>query len=168
MQFQVPQFVETESKIFWVFTIGQFFYAAATVLVSILLFDILSIAVWAPITIILIGSSVVIAVHKINGRPITAFVLAAFSYFWGDRYFSSKVQAIRPSPITAEIKPASPQKTPLKNLFRLLTTSTNPVPKRETPFGPEFSRQQAVAKERYEILRKITGEKEVARRIDYR
>jgi len=168
MQFQIPQFVETESKIFWVFTIGQFFYAAATVLVSILLFDILSLAVWAPITIILIGSSVVIAVHKINGRPITAFARAAFSYFWGNRYFSSKVQAIKPSPVTVEIETGLPKEAPLKNLFRLLTTSANPVPKREAPFGPEFSRQQSVAKERYEILRKITGEKEVAKRIDYR
>lgn len=167
MQFQVPQFVETESKIFWVFTIGQFFYAAATVLVSILLFDILSIAVWIPIAIILIGSSFVIAVQKINGRPITAFARAAFSYFWGDRYFSSKVQ-VALAPVPTEITPAQPQKTPLKNLFRSLTTSMNPVPKREAPFGPEFSRQQAVAKERYEILRKITGEKEIAKRIDYR
>lgn len=170
MQAQVPQFIETESKIIWNFTLGQFFYATLTLLISFGLYKILNLAVALPLIALLLGSAVAIAVVKVNGRPITAFLQASFGYFWGNRYFSSKLAAFptRPAavPVVPAAKPAA-KESPLKNIFRLITTSTSPVAKREAAFSPGLAREQAAARERYEILRKITGEKEVAKRIDY-
>jgi hypothetical protein len=169
MQAQVPQFIETESKIIWNFTLGQFFYATLTLLISFGLYKILNLAVALPLIVLLLGSAVAIAVVKVNGRPITAFLQASFGYFWGNRYFSFKLVApVRPVtvPVVPATKPMA-KESPLKNIFRLITTSTSPIAKREASFSPGLSREQAAARERYEILKKITGEKEVAKRIDY-
>jgi len=50
----------------------------------------------------------------------------------------------------------------VKKLMVNLITSRNPIPKREKT-GYSFQN-----KERFSALRKITGEKEIARRVDYR
>jgi hypothetical protein len=58
MQFQVPQFIETEDKIIGPLTLKQFFYVAAAALVSFSLFFVLATWLWLLITIILGGVAV--------------------------------------------------------------------------------------------------------------
>jgi hypothetical protein len=57
----------------------------------------------------------------------------------------------------------------LKNLLDRLTTSREAIPQRERPL-PEVLKatSEKNIKERYELIKKITGDSEVARRIDYR
>ncbi len=89
MQFQVPQ-LETESRIVGPFSIVQFIYIALSALVCFLLFSILEPWLWFIVSAVIIGSALAIALIKINGRPMHAFLLAALNYFWQPKRFALK------------------------------------------------------------------------------
>jgi hypothetical protein len=163
MQFQVPQFIETESKIIWFLSLRQFFYIAASLAIVYILFFSLEFFLWVIIAPVVAGVGVSLALIKINGRSMPYFLSLVFGYFW-----SPKVYLLR-EPAAATRKPSAlARPSSLKELFQKITTSSSPIPKRESSFLANLSQRQAKIKERYELLRKITGEKEVARRIDYR
>lgn len=92
MQFQVPQF-ETENKLVGPFTVIQFVYVGVAAALSFLLFPILTTWFWFIISSFLVGSSLVIALMKVNGRPMPVFMLAAFRYLW-----EPKVLTLKPKP----------------------------------------------------------------------
>ena len=56
----------------------------------------------------------------------------------------------------------------LKGLRQWLQTSKTALPKREKPLIRDLAGSEKQFKDRYEVIRRLTGEKEVARRIDYR
>lgn len=89
MQFQVPQ-IETESRIVGPFSIVQFIYIALSALVCFLLFSILEPWLWFIISAIVVGSTLAIALVKVNGRPLHIFLLAALHYFWQPKRFALK------------------------------------------------------------------------------
>jgi phosphate/sulfate permease len=81
MQFQVPQFIEVEDKIFGPLTFRQFTYlagAAGVVVIFYLLFRsfIIAILISAPI----IGLALALAFYKVNNRPFIHALEAAFNY----------------------------------------------------------------------------------------
>lgn len=84
-----------------------------------------------------------------------------------------KFPALRPLEIPAEsvvvkrkvLKEYLPDMPSVKNLMLNLMTTKSPIPKREKPHLLNWGQ---IPKEKFEILKKITGEKEVARRVDYR
>ena len=168
MQFQVPQFIETESKIIGPFGLMGFFFFAAAVLVSYLLFYLLEFYLWIISSAVILGLALFLVLGKVNGRPAPVFLIAVFNYLWEPKVYifePEKAPAVTESAFTT--KPPK-QMSSFKELLQKITTSSNPIPKREAAFAPELSQQQSKIKERYEVLRKITGEREIARRIDYR
>lgn len=171
MQFQVPQFIETEDKIVGPFTLRQFLYIAFAGVISFILFFSLALWLWFILTFILAGISASLAFIKINGRPLIVIVQAAFKYTW-----SPKIYALKPLPpqtapqirATAE-KKQLPVLGGIKGLLEKMATSKEAVPKRERTIAPgNFGIPQREIRERYEVIKRITGEREVARRIDYR
>ncbi len=180
MQFQVPQFIETETKIWGPFNIVTFFYFGASVLISYFLFFVFEFYLWIILAGILIGSAFAFALIKINGRHIAIVALAAFQYIWLPKtYHKKQTSTIKPSEtklkiaqptiiFTSETPKVTTRTSPLRDLLEKLNTSLTPIPKREFSFEPEFLKQQAIQKERYEVIKKITGERKIAKRIDYR
>ncbi len=176
MQFQVPQFIETEDKIVGPFTLRQFIYIAVATVIIFLLYFILALWLWGVLALVLEGSALALALLKINGRPMPVFTAAAFSYVWRPRVYEFRatvaVPVISVVPVVPKPYAVTPQPglgTGLRNLLDRMTTSKEAIPQREQPL-PEVlkaSSRESV-KERYELIRKITGEGEVARRIDYR
>ncbi len=80
MEFQVPQFIEVEDKIFGPLTILQFIYLAGGVGFFVAMW--LLLPLWAAI---LLGAPVALfgaglAFVKINNRPLMAMLEAAFDY----------------------------------------------------------------------------------------
>lgn len=59
-------------------------------------------------------------------------------------------------------------KSRLDSLWEQLKTSKEPIPKREKKMEPSILDRVKSSKERFEMMRKITGEQEMARRVDYR
>lgn len=173
MQFSVPQFIEFESKIVGPLTIRQFLFIAVPSLISFVLFFVLVLPVWILVAAILISIGVSFAFVKIAGRPLYKVVLYAFSYFWQPRLFLWKMPIARETIPTIpsvqhrrqQLKDIIPDFSKVGKLWQDLTTRKEPIPQRE-----KIHSKKSIAdiQEQYQVFRRITGEKEVARRVDYR
>lgn len=189
MQFQVPQFIETEDKIVGPLTLKQFLYLAGAGGVSFFFFFFIQTWLWMIMTVFLgvIGAS--LAFIKANGRPLPVMLRSALAYYWKPRLFlwqRKKGMAKETLPeLGSEKKPKIPWGerlavgAQLKGIFEKLQTSRAPVPKRENGSArtPALSAHPAPTgavepqkrkKERFESWRKITGAPEIAKRVDYR
>jgi hypothetical protein len=80
MQYQVPQFIEIEDKIFGPLTFKQFLYvgggAAIGFITWVTLPKLLAILIGGP----LVGFFMAAAFYKVNGRPFLVFVEGAIKY----------------------------------------------------------------------------------------
>lgn len=169
MQFQVPQFIETEDKIVGPLTLKQFLYFAIAGGISFLLFFFLSLPFWIFVVIILTTIAAAFAFINVNGRPLSTAAFSALGFYWQPRFYlwqksqeKEQVPTIKEGPKITQIK------SKIDDLWDRLQTSKEPIPKREKPISPVIAEQARASKEQFETMRKITGEKEVARRIDYK
>ena len=179
MQFQVPQFIETEDKIVGPLTLKQFGYVGVAGLIIFVLRYVFSPLPWLFISGILAILAVGLAFAKVNGRPLITFVAAFMDSVW-----KPKVYVFSPSPAVHAVESAGPQitingpakstvsKKPLfggiKGLRNWIATSKTAIPRREKPLPRDFGRPQKEFKERYEIIRKMSGEREAVKRVDFR
>ncbi len=87
MQFQVPQFIEVEDKIFGPLTFKQFIYLAGGAGASYLLYRMLPGFISLPV-ILAIGALVAaLAFMEWNGRPLITGLESAFYYFTRSRLY---------------------------------------------------------------------------------
>ncbi len=179
MQFQVPQFIDTEDKVVGPLTIRQFAYIGAALGLSSLFLFVSEIWFWPIISIPIIGVGAMLAFGKVNGRPISIYFKALFQSIWAPSVylFTPKEQKkpIAPSKIKLATPKTKREAPPLpesnlggiKNLWQQINTSKNAIPKREMAL-PSQAQSFSQFKERFEAIRQVTGEREVAKRVDYR
>lgn len=171
MQFQVPQFIETEDKIVGPLTLKQFVYVAIAAGVSFLLFFIVATWLWFVLTVFLATIAFSLAFIKINGQPMVRVMFSAAKFFWQPQTFVWQPEAQRRAAVgaTTPTKPGgfSLQSIvagmALRNTWQKVQTGTVRKPGEVSPnqIGEKI-------KERYQIFEKITGERQAARRVDYR
>lgn len=175
MQFQIPQFIEVENKIVGPLSLKQFFFIAAAGGISFMLFFVLAMWLWVIITLILGATAVSLAFIRYNGQPLYRVAWTAFGFFWKPRLYlwqrQPKEKNVAIPEVSVEIKRKNLENffsgvPSVKKLWQDLMTTKQPIPKREkeiktTDWGGK-------KKERFQIFTKLTGEKEAARRIDYR
>lgn|SRR3989344_3537591 len=113
-QFQVPQFIETESKIVGPLTLKQFLYIAAAGLTCFLLFFVLKFFIWVILTMIIGGLGAAFAFFKYNGRPLPVILKSAFLYYWNPRLYLWQREEAKPVVPKFQI-PTSPE-TPASKL----------------------------------------------------
>lgn len=181
-QFEVPQFIDVESKIVGPLTLKQFAFLAVPGLIAFFLFFVLSRFIWIIVAIILAGAAISFAFIKIGGRPMYLITLYALKFFWQPKLYLWKRALIQenisiPAPVAAQkvvekrnaLKSAtsgiSGSIASVSKLWQDLTTSKNPIPKRE-----KVVPQKSISdiKEQFMVFKKISGEKEIAKRVDYR
>lgn len=80
MQFQIPQFIEVEDKIFGPLTFRQFVYLAGGLGLGYLLWRVLPLFISAPLIIGAIALAAALAFMQYNGRPFILAMEYAFSY----------------------------------------------------------------------------------------
>lgn len=87
MQFEVPQFIEIEDKIFGPFTWRQFLYLGGGGAVAVVLFLtvhwIFFLMIGVPIGLF----AAALAFYPINNRPFSYFVESAYNYFRGQKMY---------------------------------------------------------------------------------
>jgi len=108
MEYQVPQFIEVEDKIFGPFTLKQFIYVAGGVgLCAIVL---LYLPLWLGIIIALpVGAfTMALAFYKINNKPFVEIMEAAFNFYIGDRLYLWKKEKNKPTEAPVAVKPIDP------------------------------------------------------------
>lgn len=186
-QFQVPQFIETEDRVIGPLTWKQFAYVAAAGAVSVILFLVLTPLLWFLLTLIVAAIAIPLAFVPVNGRPMIVFLRALFDNIWRPKIYvfqprssrkETELAALPPKLVkerrglSLEIPkidlPSLPKIEGLKGLRQWLQTSKTALPKREKPLVKDLAGPQKQFKERYEVVRRLTGEKEAARRVDYR
>jgi hypothetical protein len=80
MQFQVPQFIEVEDKIFGPFTFRQFIYLGGGLGLSYILFRLLPLLIAFPFIAGVMALALALAFFKYNGRPFILAMESAFFY----------------------------------------------------------------------------------------
>ncbi len=172
MQFQVPQFIDTEPKIIGPFTLKQFFYIGGAGALSFLCFFIFTFVLWVIITVFLAAAAAALAFLKINAQPMPIIVTHAVKYLLGPRLYlwRRKEEIIKGATETRREKPkvTAEKESPLASLLVALTTTTHPIEQRERPTAPGFFDRFSPQKLQFQTLRRTTGERESARRVDYR
>ncbi len=117
MQFQVPQFIEVEDKIFGPFTFKQFVYIAGGLGLSYLVWRLLPKFVAAPLLLGVMGFSVALAFMQYNGRPFMVAIETAFFYLIHTKLYLWNN----------------------KTKKRLEETRLNPLPSQENLYVPKLS-----------------------------
>jgi len=167
MQFQVPQFIETEDKIIGPLTLRQFLYVVGAGGLSFILFFTVEMWLWILLSIFLMAISLSLAFVKIGGRSLIHIGLSAFGFYWRPQAYvwqpeHPEVQKNKES-MQAVAKPGSSIEDiisglALKNVWRNLQTGTKTSAKQFT----------GKLEERYEVFQRLSGERRAARRVDYR
>ncbi|MEX2054102.1 MAG: PrgI family protein [Candidatus Colwellbacteria bacterium] len=177
MQFQVPQFIETEDKVVGPLSLRQFAYIGVAAGISSLLLFVIELWLWVLISFPIFGVGALMAFGKVNGRPISMFIKSLFQSIWAPSVYIFSPKEADPQELPKIIQtqqaPRVAREVPkpdfqgIKNLWEKINTSKTAIPKREKSL-PSQSQSFAQFKERFEAVREVTGEREVAKRIDYR
>lgn len=160
--FQVPQFIEQKPKIIGPLTLEQFLYIAAAGGLSFLAFYIFNFFFWFLLTILLLGAAVGLAFVKINGQTMPVIIKSAISFLWRPRTYTwqravaETVLDIKELEKLEEVRSKMSIQEKLKSTALNITTGKIFSPKK-------FKKEQ----ERYEVVTYLTGEKEIAKRVDF-
>lgn len=165
MQFQVPQFIETEDKIVGPLSLRQFGYVGGAGIVSFLLFFAVKTWVWAVSSVFLAAVALLFAFLKINGQPLQKVLRAAAAFFLRPQIYAWQPE--KPRAKKEEELKSSGFEDFLSSIVSGLTLKRT-WQTLQTSGPPEARRRIGGKRERFEIFRRLSGAQEVARRVDYR
>lgn len=167
MQFQVPQFIETEDKVVGPLSLRQFMYIGIGGLVCAVFYFFVQPWLFVIATIVIMGGVIAIAFIKVNGQPFTKILAAALNFYW-------KPQAYVWKPGTAPVvkRQAEPSGISLEAIASGMALhkswenlqNGSPTPQRTSAAELVEKRMN----QRYQILEKTTGDRQAAKRVDYR
>ncbi|MFH1246339.1 MAG: PrgI family protein [Candidatus Liptonbacteria bacterium] len=167
MQYQIPQFIETEDKIIGPLSLRQFLWVGGGLGITMILYFALSFTVWVPIAILFTATGAAMGMIKINGRQLPEVVMNAARFYWQPRTYTWQPETKAPAAGEAAPKEAMFSLESIAAGMNLSHTwekvQTGTVESKE-----KGERAVAQMKERYQVLKKMSGEREAARRIDYR
>lgn len=168
MRFLVPQFIEVEDKIVGPLTLKQFLYIGSSVGLSLLLFFIVQPWLWLILSILMISGAAVLSLVKVNGQPFIKVIISAIGFYWRPQTYvwQEKQKSTVKSPETEKSENnLSLEKIvagiSLKRSWQNLQTGSKVV-------AEEGRLKARRISERYEIVHKISGDRQAARRVDYR
>lgn len=105
MQFQVPQFIEVEDKIFGPLTFKQFVFVGGGIGFSYLFWRVLPLYAAAPLIIGSLGLTLALAFMQYNGRPFIIALETGFYYLIHGKLYlwnnDEKRREIEPKHVTA-------------------------------------------------------------------
>jgi hypothetical protein len=105
MQFQVPQFIDTEDKIVGPLTLKQFGFIAAGGILSAILYFSVQPWLWVIGSIIIFGAAIALAFVKIEGRPFINVLISAFNFYWRPQtYIWQPEKPVITRPVAHEMK----------------------------------------------------------------
>lgn len=102
MQFQVPQFIEVEDKIFGPLTFKQFIYIGGGAGACYILWRVLPLLIAAPLIMVVAGLAAGLAFFQFNGRPfIIALENGFFFLIRGKLYLWNNTSKAKKAPVSA-------------------------------------------------------------------
>ncbi len=114
MEYQVPQFIEVENKIFGPLTWKQFVFMAGGIGLSVVIFLYLpfyfALLLAAPVIIF----SIALSFYKVNNRTFIDMLAAGFSFYTKDRLYLWRKE-VKPD----EVTPTAPTALPTREKLTL-------------------------------------------------
>ncbi len=171
MQFQLPQFIETEDKIVGPLSIRQFAYVVAAAGFAAMLYFIINTVVWLFVAIPVVSIGIAFAFIKVNGRPFIGLVMAAAHFYWQPQTYVwqpehpqiKKMEVVDPTTSFGLALERIAAGLALKTVWRQVQVGSKTTSPAET-----IAKSLPQIKERYEIIQRQTGARQAARRVDYR
>ncbi len=169
MQFQVPQFIETEDKVVGPFSLRQFLYIGIAGLIAGVFYFFVQTWLFVIVFVAVMGAAGTLAFVKINGQPFMKVFRAAANYYWRPQSYVWKTELAAP-PTSAHMRPAVQginieaiaAGMALHKSWENLQTGTPP----QKTSDREFIEKRM--NERYQIFQRVSGDRQAARRVDYR
>ena len=87
MEYQVPQFIEVEDKIFGPFTLKQFIYLAGGAGVCAIAFFYLPLIIAIIVSLPVVALAGALAFYRVNNKPFEDVLEAGFIYLTGGRLY---------------------------------------------------------------------------------
>lgn len=163
--FQVPQFIEEKPKIVGPLNLQQFFYVAAAGAISFIAYMLFNFFLWFLITVIVGMLAIAMAFVRINGLPFPVLLQSALIYLWKPRVYTWQ----RPLPETdldiSHIEKLEAARATMSIQEKLKSIALNITTGKL--LSPQEFRKQA-PKERYQPVTFLTGERRLAKRVDYK
>lgn len=103
MQFQVPQFIEVEDKIFGPLTFKQFLYVAGGIGLSVIAYRLLPLYMAAVVILPILGLAFALAFYRVNEKPFIEILEAAFGYATKSKLYLWKKQPLKPAEAAAKV-----------------------------------------------------------------
>ena len=107
MRFQVPQFIEVESKIFGPLTLKQFIYLAGGAGIIFLLYAALPFFIMILLAVPVWALSLALAFYKVNNQPFIKIIENALSFSSSPKVYIWKKREIKKEPEKEEKKKTS-------------------------------------------------------------
>lgn len=101
MQFQVPQFIDIEDKIFGPLTFKQFVYLAGGGGLSFVLYALLPLFIALPLIAGVVALSLALAFYKYNEKPFVFFIESFLRYIVSSRLYIWRKEPKKPDASTA-------------------------------------------------------------------
>jgi len=88
MDYQIPQFVDEETKFVWILTLTQFWFILGAGALSLFVWLLVS-SVFLKMLLIFIFFTIALtlALAKINGLPLYTLIIAAIRHLWLPKYY---------------------------------------------------------------------------------
>lgn len=118
MEYQVPQFIEVEDKIFGPLTLRQFIYIAGGAGLCAVFILLLPLFIGLILAIPVAAFAAALAFYKINGKPFIDVLEAGFTYYVGRRLYLWRKEQEVPGATQAVQAPVAPTALPKEGLTR--------------------------------------------------
>ena len=92
MKFQVPQFIETETKIIGPLTLKQFLFVAGGVSTTALAYTMLSGIFFIVAALLVLGFFGALAFVKVDGQPFLNYLAYALAYMLGSKRYIYQIK----------------------------------------------------------------------------
>lgn len=166
--FQVPQFIESKPKIVGFLTLAQFGYIAVAAIILFSLYFTLQFPVWVILAIILMGAAGMLAFGRINGQSFPLIVRHAFQFAWNPRRYIWEREIPKAMLDVTHIEKLEALRQRMKIEEKIKSVALG------ITTGKMFSLDQfrkgeedGVKKDQYQVVTYLTGERKLAKRVDY-
>lgn len=95
MQFQIPQFIEIEDKIFGPFSFKQFLYLLGGAGGAFVIYKLLPIYLAIPLIIPVLALAGALTFYKVNGKPFINILQAYFNYLFQSKLYVWKMRTVK-------------------------------------------------------------------------
>lgn len=168
MQFQVPQFIEVEDKIVGPFSFQQAMYIGIAAGISAALYFTVQTWLWIALSVFIVGGGLSLALLKVNGQRLPKVLRYIFRFYWQPQQYlwqSTEPQLKKTEESLRQTGAAFYLEKILSGMA--LKHAWQQVQTGDATQSQEDPKPQS-DKERYQIFYGRTGERKVAKRIDYR